>query len=84
MRVLCIDLSHLPSCSGCGYPDTDLKEGMECNVSQCLIHPNSFKVSEQLNCPKCSHRWSFKKSRFIPLSEIDEIELVNIKELTNA
>ena len=54
-----------------------LVEGKTYNVSQSPIWGDSYIVDGILFNPKNGHTICFKKHRFIPLSEIDEMELVN-------
>lgn len=78
MRVVCIDAS-VGKKSG---EVPNFKEGQVCNAIQSPIYKNSYNVLESLYSTD-GRLQSWYKDRFIPLSEIDELELVNKKQLVN-
>lgn len=74
MKVMCID--DKPMDSRGIYP----KFGEIVTVSQCPIFPQNYDVAEYPN-GKDGNPQSMRKTRFIPISDIDETELVKEREL---
>lgn len=74
MRVICVDNS-----AGVYGHGAFLVEGNGYNVFQCPTHPDGYKVQGLLYDPRNGRHISFAKSRFIPLSEIEELSIVNLE-----
>lgn len=74
MRVICIDNSDM----GLGKCP-ELTEGAEYTAIQCDVYPQNYQLLEVLFDPADGISVSYNKCRFIPLSEIDEKDLVNKK-----
>lgn len=73
MKVICIDDKNAVDGSG-DIPE--LKEGAEYEVAQCLFNDGCYAVQGiSLQFGGYLNN-SYLKSRFIPLSEIDETEMV--------
>jgi len=77
MKVMCIDDKFV------FYDGSEPKYGEIVTASQCQVYNECYDLAEY---PKDSFGMiqSFKKIRFIPLSDIDETELVKERELLNA
>ncbi len=79
MRVICIDASPNPERASINHLMPRLIEGAEYTASQCPVYKRNYQLSE-LSIALDGNPCSFSKRRFIPLSNIDELELVNKKE----
>jgi len=75
MRVICINNKKLPP-----YNEDcpELIEGNEYNAFEVIGRPFEYDIENHLYDPKDGVRCGYLKSRFIPLSNIDETELRNI------
>lgn len=73
MKVICIDAAnHIPSA-------IIIPEGEVVNVSQCPIYSNGYDVLKYPN-DKNGRAISYRKTRFIPCSDIDETELLHQRQ----
>lgn len=80
MKVMCIDASGKTD-FGCASP---LVEGDTYTASQCPIYDESYKLVE-IPTNELGHPISFRKRRFIPLSNIDEMEVLeNERQLVSS
>jgi len=79
MEAVCINISNVVPCS-CGSTKHGLKENNIYNVSQDNENEGSFDIEGLERCGSCGHLQSFKKKRFVPLSNIDEMELLEQRE----
>lgn len=77
MKVMCID--DKPG----QYSRCPFKVGEIVTVKQCPAFENNYDVIEYPSTPD-GQLCSWSKTRFIPLSDIDETELVKERELENA
>ena len=69
MKVICIDATG----HSAGF--IPIPEGDIVNASQCPVHKDSYDILEYpVDCYGCPV--SYKKYRFVPLSTIDETELI--------
>lgn len=75
MRVICINAAKIDPCY-CGYAGTKLKEGFTYSASEDPLYDQSYDIAEDSHCPQCGTEHSYRKNRFIPLSQIDETEMV--------
>lgn len=77
MRVICID-------GKCEFPEYCLKEGAVYDVIQSPYFEDSFLVDGHTSVFTIKHHSrSYKKHRFAPLSNIDEVELIQQREDIN-
>ena len=69
MKVICIDdINHEGN-------KTQLKIGETYTASQCPVYPNNYDLLE-IPKTKCGRPVSYRKHMFIPLSSIDETEMI--------
>ena len=78
MKVMCID-DRPPLFSSAIMP----KYGEIVTASQCTCHYDCYIIAEYLFTIQ-GYPQSIPKKRFIPLSDIDETELIKERELVNA
>lgn len=76
MRALCIN-DRVGDITG---ERPNFKFGDLVEVSQRTVYENCFDVTQHLYNFKTGERKSWFKSRFIPLSDIDETELIKERE----
>ena len=74
MKVLCID-----DISTKGKKLEQIKIGETYTASQCPVHPNNYDLAEVPTYK--GYPVSYHKKCFIPLSDIDERELIQHREL---
>lgn len=77
MKVICIDASD----GIYNVASLLLREGSQYNVTE--YNETTYWVEGITFNPRTGKRIVFVKNRFIPLSEIDELELVNTNEELN-
>jgi hypothetical protein len=83
MKVICIDDKRQNGephpFLKFGYEYEPIGEGINLDGSPCYEIPNQFGVTWCIN-GQVNARPLYRKSRFIPLSEIDETELIKERE----
>lgn len=80
MEAICINVTKVKPCGECGNYKHGLKENNNYNVSQCSESNDAFDVEGLERCGGCGKLQSFDKKRFVPLSNIDEMELLEQRE----
>lgn len=79
MKVICVDIDNIKPCN-CGSTISGLVEENAYSVEQDEGDANSFDVKGLERCVKCGCLVSYSKHRFIPLSTIDEMELLEQRQ----
>jgi len=78
MKVICIDASPESNDHKSGL----LKEGAVYTVLfDCLVYGTDGKTTKGYALVEFGDKYGFDAKRFVPLSEIDELELVKEREL---